>query len=147
VSSIVESPASCDLGVGKTVTFTLNLSEPVTVANGTPTLTPNDGGGTATHTGGSGSDALPFSCTVAAGQSTPEPLRSISTRRPLQTAPATLPILCGYRSAGTLEIDGPEAGAAQNANATGLATANWRTSRCGVNISNAKQLYITISVK
>ena len=51
------------------VTLTVNLSEAVTVAGGTPTLTLNDGG-TATYTGGSGSNALTFSYTVAAGQNT-----------------------------------------------------------------------------
>ena len=44
------------------------MSEAVTVT-GTPTLTLNDGG-TATYTGGSGSSALSFSYTVAAGDST-----------------------------------------------------------------------------
>jgi len=53
------------------VTLTLNLSGPVTVAGGKPTLTLNDGG-TATYTGGSGSSALTFSYTVAAGQNTPD---------------------------------------------------------------------------
>ena len=38
-------------------------------AGGTPTLTLNDGG-TATYTGGSGTNALTFSYTVAAGQNT-----------------------------------------------------------------------------
>jgi len=56
-------------GRGKVVTLTLNLSEAVTVAGGTPTLTLNDGG-TATYTGGTGSNALTFSYTVAAGQNT-----------------------------------------------------------------------------
>ena len=51
------------------MTLTLNLSEAVTVAGGTPTLTLNDGG-TATYTGGSGTNALTFSYTVAAGQNT-----------------------------------------------------------------------------
>ena len=41
----------------------------MTVAGGTPTLTLNDGG-TATYTGGSGTTALTFSYTVAAGQNT-----------------------------------------------------------------------------
>ena len=41
----------------------------MTVAGGTPTLTLNDGG-IATYTGGSGSNALTFSYTVAAGQNT-----------------------------------------------------------------------------
>ena len=53
------------------VTLTLNLSEAVTVAGGTPTLTLNDGG-TATYTGGSGTNALTFSYTVLAGQNTPD---------------------------------------------------------------------------
>ncbi len=67
VSSLVESPSSGDLDAGKTVTLTLTLSDAVTVAGGTPTLTLNDGG-TATYTSGSGTDALTFSYTVAAGQ-------------------------------------------------------------------------------
>ena len=69
LSSLVESPLSGDLDAGKTVTFTLTLSEAVTVASGTPTLTLNDGG-TATYTGGTGTSALTFSYTVAAGQNT-----------------------------------------------------------------------------
>ena len=44
---------SGDLSAGHVVTLTVNLSEAVTVANGTPTLTLNDCG-TATYTGGSG---------------------------------------------------------------------------------------------
>ena len=69
ISSLAESPASGDLNAGKTVTFTLNLNEAVTVAGGTPTLTLNDGG-TATYSGGSGTNALTFSYTVGAGQNT-----------------------------------------------------------------------------
>ena len=76
VSSLVASGTGIssgtgDLDAGKTVTLTLNLSEAVTVAGGTPTLTLNDGG-TATYSGGSGSSALTFSYTVAAGQNTPD---------------------------------------------------------------------------
>ncbi len=52
------------------------MSEAVTVAGGTPTLTLNDGG-TATYTGGSGTNALNFSYTVAAGQNT----ASLAARR------------------------------------------------------------------
>jgi hypothetical protein len=69
VASLVESPSTGELNVGKTVTLTLNLSEAVTVAGGTPTLTLNDGG-TATYTGGSGTSALTFRYTVAAGENT-----------------------------------------------------------------------------
>ena len=66
---LTETPSTGDLNAGKTVTFTLNLNEAVTVAGGTPTLTLNDGG-IATYTGGSGSNALTFSYTVGAGQNT-----------------------------------------------------------------------------
>ena len=69
VSSLSESPSGGVLGIGKTVTFTLTLSEVVTVAGGTPTLTLNDGG-TASYVSGSGTNALTFSYTVGAGQNT-----------------------------------------------------------------------------
>ena len=74
VSSVVASGTGItagagDLAAGSVVTLTVNLSEAVTVAGGTPTLTLNDGG-TATYTGGSGSNALTFSYTVGAGQNT-----------------------------------------------------------------------------
>jgi large repetitive protein len=58
-----------DLNAGHAVTLTVNLSEAVTVAGGTPTLTLNDGG-TATYQSGSGSSALVFTYAVAAGQNT-----------------------------------------------------------------------------
>ena len=66
-------PSIGDLNAGHVVTLTLNMSEAVTVntTGGTPTLTLNDGG-TATYTGGSGTSALTFSYTVAAGQNTPD---------------------------------------------------------------------------
>jgi hypothetical protein len=51
------------------VTLTLNMSEAVTVASGTPTLTLNDGG-SASYVSGSGTSALTFSYTVGAGQNT-----------------------------------------------------------------------------
>ena len=43
----------------------------VNTSGGTPTLTLNDGG-TATYSGGSGTNALTFSYTVGAGQNTPD---------------------------------------------------------------------------
>ena len=74
VSSVVASGSGIasgngDLGAGSVVTLTVNLSDLVTVAGGTPTLALNNGG-TATYTGGSGTSALTFSYTVAAGQNT-----------------------------------------------------------------------------
>ena len=76
VSSVVASGASItngngNLNAGKVVTLTVAFSEAVTVntSGGTPTLALNDGGA-ATYTGGSGSNSLIFSYTVAAGQNT-----------------------------------------------------------------------------
>ena len=69
VTSVTDAPISADLGPGKVVTLTLHMSEIVTVAGGTPTLTLNDGG-VAKYTSGSGTNALTFSYTVAAGQNT-----------------------------------------------------------------------------
>src|SRR6202034_1057502 len=73
VSSVTTSgtgitSGSGDLGVGKVVTLTVAMSEAVTVntTGGTPTLTLNEGG-QATYSGGSGTSALTFSYTVAAG--------------------------------------------------------------------------------
>ena len=77
VASVAESPASGDLGAGKTVTLTLTMSEAVTVAGGAPTLTLNDGG-TATYSTGSGTNVLTFNYTVAAE---PEYIRSHGHRR------------------------------------------------------------------
>ena len=71
VTAIANSPATGDLNAGKTVALTLSFSEAVTVAGGTPTLTLNDGG-TATYASGSGTNALTFNYTVAAGQNTPD---------------------------------------------------------------------------
>src|SRR6202012_5242820 len=60
---------SGDLAAGMVVTLTVNLNEAVTVntAGGTPSLALSDGG-TATYVSGSGTKALTFSYTVAAGQ-------------------------------------------------------------------------------
>jgi Ca2+-binding RTX toxin-like protein len=71
VSSVATAPASGSVFLGSVVTLTVNFSENVvvTTTGGTPTLTLNDGG-TATYTGGSGTGALAFAYTVAAGQST-----------------------------------------------------------------------------
>ena len=73
ISAISETPASGDLNAGKTVTYTLTMSEAVTVntAGGTPKLALNDGG-FATYTSGSGSNALTFTYTVQAGENTPD---------------------------------------------------------------------------
>ena len=68
VTGVVASPSSGTEVPGNTITFTLTLSQAVTVT-GTPTLTLNDGG-TATYIGGSGTNALTFSYTVGASDST-----------------------------------------------------------------------------
>ena len=71
ISAISETPASGHLKAGKVVTYTLTMSEAMTVAGGTPTLTLNDGG-TGTYVSGSGTSTLTFSYTVLAGQNTPD---------------------------------------------------------------------------
>ncbi len=63
----IDGSGNGDLNAGHVVTLTVNMSEAVTVAGGTPTLSLNNGG-TASYTGGSGSNALTFSYTVGAGQ-------------------------------------------------------------------------------
>lgn len=62
-----------DLNAGHTVTLTLHTNEAIDIdtTHGAPTLTLNDGG-IATYAGGSGSSALAFSYTVAAGENTPD---------------------------------------------------------------------------
>jgi chitodextrinase len=67
VTSITESPSSGTAVVGTVITFTLGMSTSITVT-GTPTLTLNDGG-TASYTGGSGTQTLTFSYTVGAADS------------------------------------------------------------------------------
>ena len=73
ISVIAASPTSGDLNAGKTVIYTLTMSEVVTVntAGGSPILMLNDGG-TATYVSGSGTNALTFSYTVQAGENTPD---------------------------------------------------------------------------
>ena len=68
ISLISASPSSGALNAGKAVVITLTASEPV-VVTGSPSLTLNDGG-KATYAGGSGTSALTFTYTVAAGQNT-----------------------------------------------------------------------------
>ncbi len=77
VSSVVASGAGIILGNGDIsanamVTFTLSLSEAVSVdtTQGSPTLMLDDGG-TATYAGGSG-NALTFTYTVASGETSPD---------------------------------------------------------------------------
>jgi hypothetical protein len=62
------TPSGGVLGAGGVVTFTVAMSEVVTVS-GTPTLTLNDGS-TATYVSGSGTNQLVFSTTIADGQQT-----------------------------------------------------------------------------
>jgi hypothetical protein len=63
VTGVNASPATGAEIEGDTITFAITMSEVVTVAGGTPTLTLNDGG-TAKYTGGSGTDDLTFAYTV-----------------------------------------------------------------------------------
>ena len=65
----IDGSGNGDLNAGHVVTFTVTMSEVVTVAGGVPTLSLNNGG-TANYSGGSNSNALTFSYTVGAGQDT-----------------------------------------------------------------------------
>jgi hypothetical protein len=75
ISSITANPANAALNAGKSVTLSVTFSEVETVGGLTPATTPfltlNDLG-TATYTGGSGTNVLTFGYTVAAGQNTPD---------------------------------------------------------------------------
>src|SRR6185437_14795744 len=116
VASIVTSGpgitnGSGSLGTGQVVTLTVNCSEPVTVntTGGSPTLGLNDGG-TATYTGGSGTAALTFSYTVAAGQNTPDLVVSSFNLNGASVTdgagnPANLSDATNYNPAGTLQIN------------------------------------------
>ncbi|HEU0114592.1 MAG TPA: hypothetical protein VFQ80_07945, partial [Thermomicrobiales bacterium] len=64
-------------GVGRTVSFTLNMNLPVDVS-GTPTLILNDGG-TASYVSGSGTNKLTFAYTIGAGQNAAQLTTSLST--------------------------------------------------------------------
>ena len=65
----IDSSGNGDLSAGHVITLTVNMSEVVTVAGGTPTLSLSNGG-TASYTGGTGTGTFTFSYTVGAGQDT-----------------------------------------------------------------------------
>lgn len=102
---------SGDLNAGEQVTLTVNFSAAMTVdtAGGTPRLTLNDGG-TASYTGGSGSTALTFNYTVAAGQNTADLIVSSfnlngATITDGNGNAANLPGATNSNPAGILQID------------------------------------------
>src|SRR5439155_650791 len=104
----IDGSGNGDLNAGHVVTLTVNLSEAVTVAGGTPTLSLNNGG-TASYTGGSGTAALSFSYTVGAGQDTGDLAVTSFNRTALSpyTSSSDLASLSGAATnpAGTLQID------------------------------------------
>ena len=67
VTGVAASPADAILGAGAMATLTVSLGQTVNVSGGAPTLTLNNGG-FATYASGSGTAALTFTYTVAAGQ-------------------------------------------------------------------------------
>ena len=103
----IDGSGNGDLNAGHVVTLTVNMSEAVAVAGGTPTLSLSNGG-TASYTGGTGT-ALTFSYTVGAGQDTGD--LAVTSFNPngatLQDAASNSAILSGAVSnpAGTLQID------------------------------------------
>ena len=96
------------VGTGATVTFTVAMSEAVTVT-GTPTLSLSSGG-KATFSGGSGSASLAFTHTVAAGQSAADLTVSSfnlegGTVSDVAGNAASLSGATNYNPAGTLKVD------------------------------------------
>ena len=73
VTAVTASPSDATVQPGQSVSFTIGLSEAVTViaTAGDPTLALSDGA-TATYVSGSDTNALTFSYTVAAGQTSPD---------------------------------------------------------------------------
>ena len=69
ITQVIASPGAGVVTLGNEVTLTLAMSKAVTINGGTPSLSLNDGGA-ATYISGSGTAALVFSYTVAAGQNT-----------------------------------------------------------------------------
>lgn len=69
ISSVDYGANDGDLATGETVTLTVTFTDVVTVAGGSPTLTLNTGG-TATYTGGTGTNILSFTYSPAAPQNT-----------------------------------------------------------------------------
>ena len=115
ISSIVTSGTGItngtgDVGDGSIVTLTVNFSEVVTVAGGTPTLTLNDGG-VASYSGGSGTSALIFSYVVTSGQNTADLAISsfnLPTGVTVQNGAGTSVVLTtatDYNPTGVLKID------------------------------------------
>ena len=103
----IDGGGNGDLNAGHVVTLTVNMSEAVAVAGGTPTLSLSNGG-TASYTGGSGT-ALTFSYTVGAGQDTGDlAVTSFNLNgATLQDAAGNSASLSGAvtNPAGTLQID------------------------------------------
>ncbi|WP_195179097.1 S-layer family protein [Mesorhizobium sp. INR15] len=100
-----------DLNAGKTVTLTVTFSKAVTVnsAGGSPRLLLGDGG-IAAYSGGSGTAALTFKYTVAAGQNTSDlTISSFDLNgSAIADGVANSAIISGatnYNPAGTLQID------------------------------------------
>ncbi|MBB4383664.1 hypothetical protein, partial [Bradyrhizobium sp. SBR1B] len=75
IRRVVGSRSADDGAIASIVT--LDFSAAVTVSGGTPTLTLSDGG-VATYTGGSGTTALTFSCTVASEQKSSLPVTAVN---------------------------------------------------------------------
>jgi len=78
VTGVTTNPSSGSESAGAKITFTVNMSEAVTVSGGAPTLNLNDGG-VATYVSGSGSSALTFTYTVSSSNSAVSALAISST--------------------------------------------------------------------
>ena len=104
----IDSSGNGDLNAGHVITLTVNMSEVVTVAGGTPTLSLSNGG-TASYIGGTGTGTFTFSYTVGAGQDTGDvAVTSFNLNgATLQDAASNSANISGavINPAGTLQID------------------------------------------
>lgn len=113
LSSIVSVPSSGSITTGAVVNLTLNFTAPVIVASGTPTLTLNMAGASASYISGSGTTALLFRYTVGSGQNTADLAAAASnaillngaTMRDVSGNNADLTPANGYAPAGVLIVD------------------------------------------
>ncbi len=72
VGSVTTNPTAATIGAGQIVAITVTMTEPVTVAGGSPTLTLDDGGTATFNASASTATNLVFTYTVAPGQNTPD---------------------------------------------------------------------------
>jgi hypothetical protein len=127
-----------NLNAGKTVTISVNTSEPVTISGGTPSLSLNSGG-SATYISGSGTTSLVFSYTVAAGHSSSDLAITALNANGALLGDAAGNSFASFSNnpAGVLVIDtnGPAAPSLALASDSGVSTSDGITNNGTVNVT------------